>query len=326
MDGAGEHYRRAVALDPTAEEANLRLGNGFDRQTPGTPWRDGSEGTRFREAADALDRGDLEDAERRFLSLCRDRPGVFKYRLGLGLVRVALRRSAEVGFGRGVEAAYAALPAPDLPRIEEVVLGYTALSEADRHAVRVAVLPARGWWDALIRAGATHAVLGLEESLHDAAERAGLSDQRTFDGRWYAHLRGVGGLHAATGVEKLREARTFAFNTLAHEFAHQLLDHALGEAISAEVDALYRSALAEGRCLDYYAASNVDEYFAQGYEAFVSPAKRGCLKETERHTRSELLAKDPGLHALLTRVLDLSHETPEALRTFEESLGSLRAR
>ena len=79
------------------------------------------------------------------------------------------------------------------------------------------------------------------------------------------------------------------------------------------MDALYAKAKAGAYFLDYYAASNPDEYFAQGYEAFVSPLKRGCLNETSRHTRPELVRKDPALYAFLHSVLDVSYESPEAL-------------
>ena len=67
-------------------------------------------------------------------------------------------------------------------------------------------------------------------------------------------------------------------------------------------------------------SQNEDEYFAQGYEALVSHAKRGCLKETERNARARLAAVDPDLLAFLLGHLDLSHETPDALAPFRAAL------
>jgi tetratricopeptide (TPR) repeat protein len=324
MDGSGREYRRAADIDPRTEEANLRLGNGFGPATAGRRWKDGPHAGEFLAAVSAFDAGSIDEAGREFEALCRVDPDSFKFRLGLGLCRVAIRRSQEVRFGGDAGATYALLPAPEMPRIGEVVKGYECLSEHDRHTVRVAVLPARGWWDALIASGATHEILPVEASLTDSEARADLRDRRTFDGRHYDHLRGVGGLSAATGVEKLREAAAFGFNTFAHEFAHQLLDHAFPPKLRTEVEALYAVAKLERRFLDYYAASNVDEYFAQGYEAFVSHAKRGCLKDTERHTRAELEEIDPGLYAFLGDHTDLSHETPESLAPFLDALRSPR--
>jgi cytochrome c-type biogenesis protein CcmH/NrfG len=322
MAGARDAYRRAAALDGRAEESNLRLGNGFDDRSDGSPWRDGAERAAFEAAVRALDGGALDEAGRRFENLCRIRPDAFKYRLGLGLARVAIRRRAEARFGGDAAAVYALLPAPAFDRVGEVVKGFGALAPADRPPVLVAVLPARRYWDRLVAAGATHEVFGVAEDLTDAPSRAGLRDRRTFDGRHYQHLRGVGGLAAATGVEKLREAAAFGFHTFAHEFAHQVHDAGFSEEQRAEVERLYARALAEGRCLDWYAASNVYEYFAQGYEAFVSLAKRGCLKDTERHTRDELEARDPALAAFLREHLDLSHETPEALAAFRAACAA----
>src|SRR4029453_2791050 len=86
---------------------------------------------------------------------------------------------------------------------------------------------------------------------------------------------------------------------------------------------LYESARAEGRCLDYYARSDSSEYFAQGYEAFVSLFKHPCLSVTACHTRAELARKDPGLFEFLREVTDLSQETPRFLRAFYERTGQI---
>ena len=77
-----------------------------------------------------------------------------------------------------------------------------------------------------------------------------------------------------------------------------------------------------GCCLDWYAATSLDEYFAQGYEAYVSHAKRGCLKETHRHTREELARRDPGLFVFLETHLDVSYESTQAMAAFWEEKGS----
>jgi Flp pilus assembly protein TadD len=313
MDEARRWYERAVALDPRTEEANLRLGNGFGPAVAGKPWRDGADAERFAAAVAAWEARDLAGAEKAFLDLCRDRPESYKYRLGLGLVRLSSRRAQEAWLGRDAPILYAFLDAPEVEGLEKVVRGYASLPELERRVVRVSTAPAKPFWPALVAAGDVHDVLPLAADLADDASRHDLAGRRTFDGRWYEHLRGVGGTRAATGAEKLREAAEFAFNTFAHEFGHQVHRHGLTKEQQAEVDGLYAAATKAGKTLDYYAASNADEYFAQGYEAFVSPLKRGCLTETGRHTRAELGRKDPDLHAFLLRVLDVSHESPDAL-------------
>ena len=320
MAAAREAYAREVALDPDAEEANLRLGSGFGGEAKGAPWRDGEDAALFEAAVAAWDRGDADEAGRIFRALCFRAPDVYKYRLGLGVARATIRRRHEVRFGGDVTVSYLRLPGPEFEGLGRVVKGYESRPPLERHVIRVAVAPARRWWPALEKAGATHEILDLEQCLADAPDRAGLEGKRTFDGRLYEHLRGVGGKAAATGSEKLREAAEFGFNTFAHEFAHQMLEHAFPKDLAAEVKSLYATARTENRFLDYYAASNVDEYFAQGYEALVSQAKRGCLKETQRHTRAELASKDPALFEFLLRNLDLSHETPEVMEAFRAAL------
>ena len=50
------------------------------------------------------------------------------------------------------------------------------------------------------------------------------------------------------------------------------------------------------------AAANEYEYFAQGYEAFISERKRPSAGLTGRHTNHELLMRDPELYRFLVRL------------------------
>ncbi|MHC5011771.1 MAG: tetratricopeptide repeat protein, partial [Planctomycetota bacterium] len=321
METAREAYQRAVILDPDAEEANLRLGSGFGAAGDQRPWTEAPLDVLWRRALAAWDAGDLESAGFDFRTLCARAPDTYKFHLGLGLVRAAQRRRGEVRYGGDAAAAYLLLPGKDAAALERLAPGYGALTPLEQHVVRVSVAPASRWWDLLLASGASHAILSLSESLADAADRRHLVGNVTFDGRHYEHLRGVGGKHAATGAEKLRQAADFGFNTFAHEFAHQVMRFAFPAELVEEIDRLYEQAMEEGTALDWYAASNADEYFAQGYEAFVSHVKRGCLKETQRHTRRELKRRDPRLYAFLTEHLDLTHEADGALEAFWSHLA-----
>ena len=119
----------------------------------------------------------------------------------------------------------------------------------------------------------------------------------TFDGRFYASIRGAGGKTTVSGIEYLETAANGGFNTIAHEFAHQVHTTAMTTGEQRAIRTLYERAVDEGRTLDYYAAANEFEYFAQGYEAFVSAYKRPGAGITARHTRSELAARDPHLYS-----------------------------
>lgn len=311
MDWAEKAYLRATELDPSAEEANLRLGNGFGPRSDEKPWRDGVDAAEFAQASHCWDADDLDGAGKCFLALARAKPDVYKYRLGLGLVRLSIRRKNEARLGGNGPLLYATLPAPELEGIAKVVQGYESLAPIEKQVVRVATAPARELFPAILAAAVVHDVLPLGADVTDAPSRRDLTGKRTFDGRWYEHLRAVAGTHGATGAEKLREAADFGFNTFAHEFGHQVHRMGLDAAKQRAVDVLYAAAVKSNGCLDWYSASNVDEYFAQGYEAFLSPVKRGCLTETARHTRAELARKDPALFQFLVEALDTSHESPD---------------
>ncbi|HKV37696.1 MAG TPA: hypothetical protein VJX67_00675, partial [Blastocatellia bacterium] len=122
----------------------------------------------------------------------------------------------------------------------------------------------------------------------------------TFDGRYYSSIRGVGGRITLLGTEEIAQAAHCGFNAIAHEFAHQVQETAMGPEDLSALRALYRTAVKEGRTLDYYAAADVYEYFAVGYEAFVSPYKRPLAVVTAGHTRRELLDRDPQLYAYIS--------------------------
>jgi cytochrome c-type biogenesis protein CcmH/NrfG len=322
MDASRRAYVRAAELEPYSEEANQRLGNGFAEETLGRSWEKEAAGEAFRHALLRWQAGQLETARDGFGELARAFPTVFKFRLGLGSVLAERRRQHEAWGGARARDLYGLLPAPEVPELTRVLPDYPRLSRREQHVVRVVTAPLRPWWPALIRAGATHDLMSVTENLGDREPREGLRGRLTFDGRCYDHVRGVGGLNAATGVEKLDEGADLAFQTLAHEIAHQVLTYALPAELAARVKVLYALAAAEGRFLDYYAASNVDEYFAQGYEALISHVKRGCLKETQRHTRAELRARDPAFFAFLMETFDLSHETPESMSAFRTALAA----
>lgn len=317
MPEATRAYHRATDLDPLTEEGNIRLGSGFGPFAEDRPWTYAKYEPRFRHGVTAWEAGDLPEASRIFRSLVDDEPDSFKFRLGLGLVRRATRRYHELAFGGDASGAYLLLPARDMPELATYIVNWEQLPKWAQDVVRIAVAPAHKWLPEIVKTRATHEILGIADTLDDAPTRRSLRTVRTFDGRWYAHIRGVGGASAATGIEKLKAAAEFSFNTFAHEFAHQLHRQGLPRTIRRRIDELYAKARNSGRCLDYYAASNADEYFAQGYEALVSLRKRGCLRETARHTRAELIERDPELFELLLEVLDMSHETPAAMRVFD---------
>lgn len=301
IDEAAAAYRAVVALEPLHAEANLRLGSGL---LPPTKARIGDE---LRQAAAALAGGDPGRAIQWLQAALAAEPGhPIAHRL-LGETLFAQRAAASMAASDPSFAALAAVvPRPTvrgLP-VAQFVPGYERLPAARRAVVdRTAAMFGRHL-GRLLAIGARHDLLLELERTTDADERSNLRGRRTFDGRVWDDVRGIGGVHAATGIEALDEAAAFGYDTLVHEVAHQVHFYALSRLQRTRIRALHARAVAEGRCLDYYAATNDAEYFGQGVEAFASLAKRPGGETTHGHTRWELYRLDRELHDFIAEVVD----------------------
>jgi tetratricopeptide (TPR) repeat protein len=301
IDEAAEAYRLVVGLDREHAEANLRLGSGL---LPPTEVRVGAE---LRAAVAASRDGELDRAIQRLLAVLVREPGnpIAHRLLGEALFTRKYRLSMAATDDAFVRLR-AAMPTPQvrgLP-IAEFVMGYAQL-DADRRAVvdaAVGLFASR--LPKLVAVGATHDLLHELDRTTDADARANLRGRRTFDGRVWDDVRGIGGLTAATGIEALDEAMQFGFDTLAHEIAHQVHFYAMNQVQRVQIKTLYRRALDGNHCLDFYAASNEAEYFGQGVEAFRSLAKRPGSETTHGHTRFELFRVDQALHDFIAGLVD----------------------
>jgi len=197
---------------------------------------------------------------------------------------------------------FRATETPEVPGIERVFPNYVSLTADGKKVVRTAVAPFARCLPALEKGKVVHFLLPLYRHFTDLSGMTEWKGQPTFDGRCYDAVRGAAGQFAVSGVETLWPATRLGFNVIAHEFAHQIHRYALGGEDQSEISRLYERAKKEGRCLDYYAAENEQEYFAQGYEAFVSPFKRPTSSETSKNTRADLEEKDPDFYGFLRRV------------------------
>ncbi|MBL8751687.1 MAG: hypothetical protein JNK15_00185, partial [Planctomycetes bacterium] len=254
-----------------------------------------------------LDLGERAQAIVLLQELLRERPGhPVAHRL-LGETLFAQKAASAMAATDPAFLALAAeLPRPDvrgLP-IAEFVPGYARLSPERRAVVDRTAAMFRSRLAKLVAIGGRHDLLTELERTTDAESRANLRGRRTFDGRVWDDVRGVGGVQAATGIEALDDAAMFGFDTFAHEVAHQVHTYAFTPLQKARLKSLYDLAMLDGRCLDYYAASNEWEYFGQGVEAFASLGKRPGCETTHGHTRFELRRVDPALHDFIAGVVD----------------------
>ncbi len=298
---AAEVYRRVVAADRDHAEAHLRLGSGLtDPVVVAIP-------PKLRAAVGAVAAGRHQQAIETLHAVLDDHPGhPVAHRL-LGEALFADRTAACMAMQDDAFKALAAqIGGPGTRRlpISDFVPGYRDVSAPRRRVIErtAAVFATR--LAKLIRVGGRHDLLAELERTTDAEARQELRGRRTFDGRVWDDVRGIGGLRAATGIEALDEAAHFGFDTFAHEVAHQVHFFTFSPLERARIRALYKQAVREKRCLDYYAASNEAEYFGQGVEAFVSFAKRPGSEVTHGHTRWELKRVDPKLYSFIEGLVD----------------------
>lgn len=129
---------------------------------------------------------------------------------------------------------------------------------------------------------------------------------------WNKRCRGVGATKArpaCSGAEEnvlqLEGDRYRGESILIHEFGHTMLGMGLDAAFRADVDAAYKDAMAKGLYKDTYAATNADEYWAEGVQDWfdanaTSTPPNGIHNEIG--TRAQLKRYDPALAALLVKV------------------------
>lgn len=132
--------------------------------------------------------------------------------------------------------------------------------------------------DAMISRGVRVAVIAESEVTTDIPAHAFLKDDQSFD--WDGQTRGLGGTLAvpttSTAEENLlcySSDRYFEENILIHEFAHTILNVGLpfvkgGPELVSRLDRSYVVGLAAGRWAQTYAATNVEEYWAEGVQSW----------------------------------------------------------
>jgi len=301
IDDAANVYRQVLAADPLDGEAHLRLGSGLLPPAPATV------GPELLRAVQQSRRGDGKAAVAELRALLLKEPDhPIAHRL-LGEVLWQIHADASMANSEPAFARLrAVLPSPDLGSapVGEFVTGYTDLSPARRLVADRALSLFARHLGRLVAIGGRHDLLLETERTTDAPSRGALRGKRTFDGRVWDDVRGIGGLLAATGIEALDEAMAFGFDTLAHELAHQVHYYAVTQVDRMRIHELYQQARQHDRCLDHYAASNEAEYFGQGVEAFACYGKRPGCETTHGLTRFELYRRDRELHDFIAALVD----------------------
>lgn len=110
-------------------------------------------------------------------------------------------------------------------------------------------------------------------------------------------------------MNKYRVSPASHSNQTGHELGHAL-NRMFDETDMKTIVRLYKNAIKNGKALDYYAAANYREYFAQGCDAFIStykPHKDLLHNHPIAHTKFELLKKDPDLYKFIKKCFKKYH-------------------
>jgi tetratricopeptide (TPR) repeat protein len=163
--------------------------------------------------------------------------------------------------------------------------------------------PALAYIPFIARLRYSYVIPPLHHDLTHAMTSPFFRTSTTFDNRQWMDIRGSGGNNASAGIEYVERGSHQERVVLLHEYVHQFHGAVLTDAQSRRIRQLYHAAVAANRTLDYYAANNESEFFAQAYEAYLTPVKVHPLNHKAMNTRADLIAKDPELFAFLDTLI-----------------------
>ncbi|HEY0304753.1 MAG TPA: hypothetical protein VGC44_07260, partial [Longimicrobiales bacterium] len=163
--------------------------------------------------------------------------------------------------------------------------------------------PALAYIPFIARMRYTYVIPPLHHDLSEAMSTPFFRTSTTFDNRQWMDIRGSGGNHASAGIEYVERGSHQERVVLLHEYVHQFHGAVLTDQQSRRIRQLYHDAMANNRTLDYYAANNESEFFAQAYEAYLTPVKVHPLNHKAMNTRSDLVSRDPELFAFLDTLI-----------------------
>ena len=156
---------------------------------------------------------------------------------------------------------------------------------------------AQAYLSLLDRLGRSFVIPPLHIDLTIAMNSPFFRQSTTFDNRQWMDIRGVGS--GAAAIEYVQKAAFLDRNVLLHEFVHLFHGTILTDYQVRRIRQLYYQAMRDGLTLDYYAANNESEYFAQVYPAYFSEEKIHPLDFKSTNTRNDLMLKDPDAYAFM---------------------------
>jgi hypothetical protein len=182
-----------------------------------------------------------------------------------------------------------------------------AMREAAKRISRMlAKLPQA--WSNLAILGAEEHIIGKDQMMVDLPDYAEWKGKKfegslTLDQR----ARGLGGLVSSCGEDNLLKLANDHYrdhrDICSHEFAHTLMDYALGKEIRDRIHEQWRKSTEKGLWKTMYAATNDSEFFAElSMWYFDSRGDYGNLKPPPRVGRDWLAEYDPEAFKLIDEI------------------------
>ena len=157
-------------------------------------------------------------------------------------------------------------------------------------------------------------IMARYEGTTDIPEHAFLVNDTTIN--WDLRARGLGGTLqmpfstcAEENILAYQIDKYHAEDIMIHEFAHTIHNVGISPVypdFNDELQASLDKALAEGKWKNVYAATNIEEYWAEGVQTWFNVNAEvnndgGDGKHNKVNTREELKRYDPGLYSILAR-------------------------
>lgn len=202
------------------------------------------------------------------------------------------------------EAEYKEKQVPDtIPFLEDVFINYHQCDSNLQKIIRINTYPFRRFMEALAYSGATIYFMDFHHLMFECPHLAGRKGSRAVDFRLTDDIKGQGGYHMSSNKLQQNEVVYGKYNVAFHEFGH-LIQWLLTTEQNTELMHLYTKAKTEKRTLDWYADLNVQEYFAQGIEAYLSEKKLPKQSDATNNTKQELLTRDIDLFNFIESLLN----------------------
>ncbi len=165
---------------------------------------------------------------------------------------------------------------------------------------------AKAFLPILAKGGYNFHIMPLHHTLAQTFKDPYFNQSSTFDHRQWMDIRGVGS--GAVGIEYVQKGAYFERNVLLHEFMHLVHATLITESDRRKIRKLYFSAIKKGNVLDYYAAANEDEYFAQIYPAYFSNEAVQPMDFKSYNTIAKLKSKDPEAYHFIDSLVKATQE------------------